>query len=234
MPAGSAPAGSVPAGIVSDAGGRDAMRELSHPITSGMQVYPGDPGVRIAPALELARDGVDVALLHLGSHTGTHLDAPSHTVAGGRTTGRIGLDELVGEALVVHLAGLAPRQVVGVADVTAALGGRLPESVPSIVIVDTGWASRFGTDAALEHPSLDAAAAAELMRRGMRVLAVDTLSPDPTGGDGFPVHEVVLGGDGLIVENLCGLDGLPARVRVGLFPLPIDADGAPLRAVAFD
>ncbi|MDR5699649.1 cyclase family protein [Agromyces aerolatus] len=209
------------------------MRELSHRIESGMQVYPGDPEVRLEPALELARDGVDVALLHLGSHTGTHVDAPSHTVAGGRTTGRIALDELVGEALVVHLAALAPRQVVALADLDAALAGGLPEQLPPIVVVDTGWASRFGTDAATEHPSLDAAAATELVRRGLRVLAVDTLSPDPTGGDGFPVHEAVLGVDRLIVENLCGLEGLPERVRIGFFPLPIDADGAPVRAVAF-
>lgn len=210
------------------------MRELSHRITTGMQVYPGDPGVAIRPALELARDGVDVADVHLGSHTGTHLDAPSHTVKGGRTTAGIGLEELVGDAIVVHIDGLGPRQRYGLAELAAALGGAVPDRVPRIVVVDTGWASRFGTDAALEHPAIDPDAAAELLRRGMRVLAVDTLSPDPTGGDGFPVHEVVLGGDALIVENLCGLEGLPERVRIGFFPLPIDADGAPVRAVAFD
>jgi kynurenine formamidase len=209
------------------------VRELSHRITSGMQVYPGDPGVDLGLALELARDGVDVTQLHLGSHTGTHLDAPSHTVPGGRTTGRVGLDELVGEALVVHLEGLAPRQRYGLDELASALGGEVPRRVPQIVVVDTGWASRFGTDAALEHPALDPDAAAELLRRGMRLLAVDTLSPDPTGGDGFPVHDVVLGGDALIVENLTGLEGLPERVRIGFFPLPIDADGAPVRAVAF-
>ena len=47
------------------------------------------------------------------------------------------------------------------------------------------------------------------------------------------MHEVVLGGDGLIVENLTGLDGLPARVRIGIFPLRLAGDGAPARAVAF-
>lgn len=209
------------------------MRELSHRITSGMQVYPGDPGVEVRAALELARDGVDVAALHLGSHTGTHLDAPSHTVRGGRTTGRIGLDELVGDAIVVHLEGLERGQQYGLAEFAAALGGAVPDRVPRIVVVDTGWALRFGTDAALAHPAIDPDAATELLRRGMRVLAVDTLSPDPTGGDGFPVHDVVLGGDALIVENLCRLEGLPERVRIGFFPLPIDADGAPVRAVAF-
>ena len=56
---------------------------------------------------------------------------------------------------------------------------------------------------------------------------------DPTGGGDFPVHEVVLGSDHLIVENLCGVGSLPDRVRVGFFPLKISGDGAPVRAVAF-
>jgi kynurenine formamidase len=211
------------------------MRELSHPITTGMQVYPGDPSVRIEPALVLASDGVDVVALHLGSHTGTHMDAPSHTIAGGRTTGRIGLDELIGDALVVHLGKCSPRATYGLTDIAAALEDGLPDRLPPIVVIDTGWAAHFGSDAALDHPSLDPDAAAELLRRGMHVLAVDTLSPDPTGAavTELPVHRVVLGADALIVENLCRLEGLAEHVRIGLFPLPIDADGAPVRAVAF-
>ncbi len=212
------------------------MRDLSHPITSGMQVYPGDPGVSFESALSVEQDGVDVSLLHLGSHSGTHLDAPSHTVAGGRTTAAISLDELVGDALVVHLPQQAPHGTYGLDEITRALGGELPPTVPAIVIMDTGWARHFGTDEALNHPALARDAAAELMRRGMRLLAVDTLSPDPTGtgSTDFPAHEVVLGSDGLIVENITGLSGLPERVRVGFFPLPIDADGAPVRAVTLD
>lgn len=210
------------------------MRDLSHPIATGMQVYPGDPTVAVEPALLLARDGVDVAALHLGSHTGTHLDAPSHCIAGARTTARITLSELMGEALVVHLEALAPRAAYGLAEIEAALDGGLPDRVPPIVVIDTGWATHFGSTAALDHPALSAAAATDLVRRGMRLLAVDTLSPDPTGtGAGFPVHQVVLGADALIVENLCHLDGLAAGVRIGFSPLPIDADGAPVRAVTF-
>jgi kynurenine formamidase len=210
------------------------MRELSHPVTAGMQVYPGDPVVDIAPALVLARDGVDVASLRFGSHTGTHLDAPSHCIAGGRTTGAISLQELVTDALVVHLGPVPARATYGLDDIAAALGG-LPDEVPPIVVFDTGWAARFGSDAALDHPALAADAAAELVRRGMHVLTVDTLSPDPTGdaGSGLPVHQVVLGADALIVENICGLEGLETHTRIGFFPLPIDADGAPVRAVAF-
>ena len=69
----------------------------------------------------------------------------------------------------------------------------------------------------------------------MRLLAVDVLSPDSTPSADFPVHEIVLGGDGLIVENLTGLDQLGETARLGFFPLKLGAvDGAPVRAVAFE
>jgi len=95
------------------------MRDLSHPLHSGMQVYPGDPGVDFAPALELERDGAAVTELHLGSHTGTHVDAPAHTVAGGRTMDRVSLDELVGEALVIRVPGLGDHATIGVDDLAS-------------------------------------------------------------------------------------------------------------------
>ena len=211
------------------------MRDLSHPIASGMQVYPGDPGVHLEPALELERDGAAVTRLELGSHTGTHVDAPAHTVAGGRTMADVSLDELVGDALVLRVPGLSDGATYGLDELGS--DGALPERVPPIVVIDTGWARHFGTTRALRHPALDPDAARSLVARGMRVLGVDTLSPDPTDAAGttdFPVHEVVLGGDGLIVENLTGLDGMPSHARIGFFPLRLGVDGAPVRAVAFD
>ncbi|MFB0836316.1 cyclase family protein [Arthrobacter halodurans] len=210
------------------------LADLSHRIETGMPVFPGDPEVSVSPALEIERDVVAVSHLALGSHTGTHVDAPAHTVPGGRTMDRVGLDELVGPALVLHVPGLAAGERIGAGEVE----GQVPERVPAIVVVATGWDRHFGADEYLRHPYLDAGLAAELVRRGMRVLAVDTLNPDPTLQEGafrLPVHEAVLGADGLIVENLTGAAALPARAHLGFFPLRLGAvDGAPVRAVAFD
>jgi len=209
------------------------LRDLSHPIVDGMPVYPGDPPVRLRTALELDRDRVAVTDVHLGSHTGTHIDAPCHTVAGGRTMAEVTLDELVGDARVIRVPGLRESETYGWERLNA--DAPLPERLPPIVAIDTGWARWFGDARATAHPALDPSAARELMARGARIVAVDTLSPDPTAANAsaLPVHEIVLGADGLIVENLSGLDDLPASVRMGFFPLRLGGDGAPVRAVAF-
>lgn len=225
------------------------LLDLSRPIHDAMMVYPGDPAVVVEPGLTLADDGVAVARLSCGTHTGTHLDAPSHTVPGGRTTSEISLEELVGPTLVVHVDADAGQLVTG-----QQLEPLLPGRVPPRVFLSFGWDTFFGTDRALEHPGLSAEAAALLWARGMQVLGTDALSPDltqgvgdagddvPDGGTegddaaaGFPVHAVVLGQDGLIVENLTGLRELPAgEHHIGIFPMPLEeCDGAPARVVAW-
>lgn len=209
--------------------------DLTHPISTGMQVFPGDPEVRLHSALAMESDGVAVTGVQFGSHTGTHLDAPSHTVPGGRTLSEIGLEELTGETLVLHLPGLVADERIG----WERLATLVPDTVPAIVLLATGWDRHFGSDLYLRHPVLCPQAAGELWRRGMRVLALDTLNPDPTLPSGqepaaFAVHELVLGGDGLIIENVRGAQRLPDRCRTGFFPLRLEyADGAPVRAVAW-
>lgn len=211
------------------------MIDLSHPISTGMTVYPGDPAVWLRDALTVADNGVRVTEVHMGSHTGTHLDAPSHTIEGGRTLDEIGLDELYGEALVIRVRDPQPRQCLGVAE----LGLDALRVVPKIVAIHTAWDRYFGEPTYLQHPFLSGEAAERLCELGMHVLAVDTLNPDLTPDaeeveqSGFAVHQVVLGSDRLIVENLRGLEQLPDRVKLGFFPLKLGAvDGSPVRAVA--
>lgn len=208
--------------------------DLTHPVSSGMQVFPGDPQVEIDGALTIAQNGVEVSDLHLGSHTGTHFDAPCHSIEGGRTTSEVTLDELAGEALVLQVPDLATGEEIRWHQLASQVQG----DVPRIVLLATGWDRHFGTELYLDHPVLSRAAADELWSRGMRVLAVDMLNPDrtlqPDGAFSFPVHERVLGSDGLIVENVRNATKLPARCRVGFFPLKLTAtDGAPVRAVAW-
>ncbi|KAJ7634759.1 putative cyclase [Roridomyces roridus] len=207
--------------------------DLSHTLEPGMQVYPGDPTFSCSPAASIAKDGYAVCSLSLGSHTGTHVDAPAHFFANGQTISEIPLSTFMGRAVVVDLTRKSARQVISWDD----LALYAPRMVPgAILLLHTGWSRYWGTDEYLEHPFLERAATENIIATGIRVVGVDTLSPDETRVDGkgsFGAHEVILGAGGIIAENLTNLHAIAADPEyfVHLVPLKIDAcDASPVRA----
>src|SRR6476469_9740411 len=79
--------------------------DISRPIFTGMPIYPRNPPVEIAPAKRIAAgDSSNVSLLTLGSHTGTHVDAPLHMDDAGAGVDHVSLDAMIGPALVIQLA----------------------------------------------------------------------------------------------------------------------------------
>ncbi len=82
-------------------------------------------------------------------------------------------------------------------------------------------------------PSIQAGVGDLLIKRGVAGIGIDTLSPDPYGGD-YPLHVQLLGADKFILENLTNLDKLPKR-GASLIALPLKiAEGteSPIRAIA--
>ena len=212
-----------------------------------MQVFPGDPSVELLSAATVAVDGFAVAQLHLGSHSGTHLDAPLHTVQDGAAVDAMPLEALMGPARIVSLPEPDAGAVVRWGQVSGQLEGLLPGT---IVLFCTGWSRHFDTPAYLQHPTLDAGIAERLVAAGVQLVGVDTLNPDPTPGPAdpgqadpgqaqagtfLPFHDVFLGAGGGIVENLTNLDAVPwPEPWFSALPLRLEGlDGSPVRAVAF-
>ncbi len=53
--------------------------DISVSVYDGMKVFPGDPTVAVLPHSRIARgDAANVSELHMGTHTGTHMDPPLH------------------------------------------------------------------------------------------------------------------------------------------------------------
>ncbi|MFF3943435.1 cyclase family protein [Streptomyces sp. NPDC001902] len=228
---------------MSVAAGGPGWVDLSVPVVTGMPVYPGDPDVEVAPALRAAEDGVNVLRLHLGSQSGTHVDAPFHVDDAWPALDELPLDRFAGPAVAADVRGLAPRAAVTPGALAPALAAARPGSV---LLLATGWSAHWGTGHYAAHPWLTPEAARAVVDAGIRTVAVDALSVDPTPDPGdpdpdysLPAHRVLCGAGGVIAENLTNLAPVLAAlaegraVDVALFPLRLAAaDGAPVRAVA--
>ena len=80
--------------------------DISVPNGPDQHVYPGDPAPRVERAKAIAAGDVcNLSLLTMGSHTGTHVDAPYHFIDDGPRLGAVALERMVGEALVLDLRG---------------------------------------------------------------------------------------------------------------------------------
>lgn len=212
--------------------------DLSHRVEDGMQVFPGDPQVSTRRAASVGADGFQVTELHLGSHSGTHVDAPSHTVDGGDPIDTLDLTALFGPARIVDVTGVEAHQTIDWGDVATQLTGITPGT---IVLFNTGWDKYFNSQRYLEHPVLDVEVASRLTASGVNVIGLDTLNPDRTPMPdtsepiSLPVHGVILGNGGAIVENLTNLGAVPWGAPIfSALPLRLSGhDGSPVRAVAF-
>src|SRR6185503_2489471 len=91
--------------------------DVTVPITNTMPVWPGDPAVQLSAKSHLSRDKthtVRLTSIEMGSHTGTHIDAPFHMIDDGHRLDQVSLDTLVGKATVFEVAGapsIGPAQL---------------------------------------------------------------------------------------------------------------------------
>ncbi len=214
------------------------MVDLSRRVDDDTQVYPGDPHVRLEPAATLMDDGVNVLGVHIGSHSGTHVDAPHHFVEGGERIDEMDLRLFFGPAVIADVRGKGPRERVTVEDL-GPYEDRLSEGV--IAVIRTGWEEHYGTPRYYDHPFLDRRTAQLLVDAGVRTVAIDALSVDETvlegpHPEGYPVHQVILGAGGVIAENLANLGAVDFPDPLfSLLPIKLGgSDGAPARAVAME
>jgi len=205
--------------------------DLSHPITADMPVYPGDPQPSLDVASTLDGIGYVTRRITFGSHTGTHMDAPAHMIADGRTLDAYPVGHFIGSAVALDL--------VAYSGLTIELAALLPyqEVITgcAFLLLNTGWHRYWGKDRYfIDYPVLSVDAALWLSGLGLRGVGVDTVSVDGAASTAYAVHHAFLSRETVIIENLTNLDALPGvRFTFVAFPLRIDrADGAPVRAVA--
>ena len=200
--------------------------DISLPIHSRMVLYEGDPGVDVTPRLEIAKgDTANVSLLSMGSHTGTHVDAPAHFIEGGDTVEGLPVDSLIGPALVAEVRS---ERLIGRRDLES-----LPLDGQSRLLLKTRNSALWARGAfTREFVALDLEGARYLTERGLRLIGIDYLSIEAFHSPGHPVHRHLLGAGVVILEGLDLSRVAPGVYELVCLPLPVRGiDGAPCRAV---
>lgn len=212
--------------------------DLTMSIEEGMQTFPTHwhPFVEIT---QLGRHGLEnreTRKLVLGTHTGTHIDAPRHFIPGGATVDQLPLEQLVGPASVLDLTSFGAGMEVGSEDLKRALAGR----PATRVLMRFDWCRTLGTMGYYnDSPFLSEEAAQWLVDNGCRLLGMDTAMPDNpkngrNGPKDSPNHKILLGNGVVLLEYMVNLAALDRpEIYLVVAPLKIrDGDGAPVRAFA--
>jgi len=202
--------------------------DVTVPITNSMPVWPGDPPVRLSRKSHPSRDkshSVRFTAIEMGSHTGTHIDAPFHMIEGGKRLEEFSLETLTGKVTVFEIPdarSLGRLQL-------APLNWRGVERVFFKTENSKHWQDGKFYE---EFVYLEPDGAEFLVQQGIRLVGIDYLSIDKFKSESHPSHFVLLKKNIPILEGL-NLSLVPAG-EYTLVALPLnlqDADGAPARVI---
>lgn len=207
--------------------------DLSVPLTNDTPIYPGDPEPNISVAATIENEGYNLHYVHIGSHTGTHVDAPYHICPTGEKIDESDLHLFIGTGVVISVLGKEEQEPIGLSDVEAYLKQLSPGK---IILFHTGWSQYTGEEKYFHHPYVEVDVIHEMIKRGIRTFFIDALNIDAAGNTSFPVHHAIAAVNGILAENLTNFEAIDfPDPLVTAFPLHIvGSDGSPVRAVAIE
>ena len=198
--------------------------DLSHPISNEMATYPSDPDISIIREKDIQTNRTLLHRFTMGTHTGTHLDAPAHIISGGKTLESFPLSSFTGKTVKVDLNSISELD-------------RIDEKVDGIIF-DTGWYKIFNKPEiyfSSNRPEIPETFIRKIVEMGIKYFGCDLPSVDVSGSKEKSIHNSLLGADIIIYESLTNLDMLPTLTPFEFygFPLPfVGLDGSPVRAIA--
>ena len=202
------------------------LLDVSVPLRHGLPTFPNNPEFELQPLKRIADGGSsNVSRLVLGTHTGTHVDAPKHFIDDGPGIEGLSLDLLIGRTRVVEIGKRGP---IGAEDLAAA---GLREDLR--VLFRTPNSALWNTDVFHEdYAHLTQAGARYLVDQGVKVVGIDYLSIEQFRKPGAPAHKMLLSNGVVIIEGLNLADAEPGMYEMYCLPLLITGgDGAPARVV---
>lgn len=210
--------------------------DLTFLIESGMPTCgtPWHQKVEITQMGTISKVGRNTHRIVLGSHSGTHMDAPYHFLQDGKTMESLELDLLCGEISIVDFRAYGKGDIIPLSAVAS-------QKVTKRMLFVFGWNKYWkGEEYYKDFPYFSHEAIQYLIAHGMKFMAMDTPSPDSgnmivSTAEDSPNHKELLVNEVVIVEYLTNTQYLnkDRKYRIMAFPLKIaGADGSPCRVIA--
>lgn len=195
--------------------------DLSVTVDENTPVYPGDPEVSIAPAGVFAKDGFNDHIVTIGTHVGTHIDAPLHMIENGKSLDDFSIEYFIGHGVYIDAQNGFNLKEIQAVNIQAG----------DIVILHTGMSAHYLNASYFEKfIPIPEDVATYIASCDVKMIGMDMGSPDH---EPFNVHKIFLKNDILIIENLTNLDQLASKsFKIFAFPTKLSVDGAPARVVA--
>jgi arylformamidase len=205
--------------------------DVSVPLRNGMPVWPSDPPIKLTANSHLSKDKthtIRVTSIEMGSHTGTHVDAPAHFVEGGKTLSEIPLEWFAGPATVVEIPGV---RSIGLDNLK-----NLDWAGVERVLFKTDNSSHWNDPVFFEDfVYLEPEAGEFLVSKGIRLVGIDYLSIDKFRSKEHPTHFALLPHDVVLIEGLDLSKIAPGTYHMVALPMNLqNADGAPTRVILMD
>jgi arylformamidase len=200
--------------------------DVTVPLSADVPVYPGDTRFQMEFTHRIG-DGqpYNATRLTLGTHSGTHVDAPYHFLADGRTVDQLPLEILIGKARVAFVAA---RDKIERDDLEAL---NLRDDIRVLLKTRMSGQLRvaeFQEDFVYLTPD----AATYLVQAGIKLVGIDYLSVEKFQSRDFAAHHALLGAGVVVVEGLDLSAAEPGEYDMTCLPLRIaGADGSPARVV---
>jgi arylformamidase len=217
---------------------------LSWPLRADAPVWPGNPpaaGIELFEAIERG-DAANTTMLHLFSHSGTHVDTPWHFNPDGRAGWQLPIETFTFDRPRLIDVTAGERHAIGPADLephAAAVADA------DLLFIRTGWSANRDSDPrryAEDGPMLAPDGAAWLVEQpSLRAIATDAISIGAPWDipHSIETHHVLMGvgrTDGrslLIYEDVRMVPEAAGATRVHAWPLFVEgADGSPVTMVA--
>lgn len=200
--------------------------DVSVPLAAGIPAYPGNPEFELQPVKRIADGGSsNVSRLVMGTHTGTHVDAPKHFFDDGAGVDALPLDLLLGRSRVVEVTTRGGIE----AEELAAAG--LREDIR--VLLKTSNSELWNGEGFREdYTYLTEGGARYLVEQGVKVVGIDYLSVEQFKKAGGPAHRALLSHGVVIIEGLNLAEAEPGMYEMYCLPLRVvGGDGAPARVI---